>query len=118
MGLCRTSLIFYLREAQAAIPRGALQHPQPPNFAPYNNTFQIGNAFFGQSTVMMNQFLGYAGQSALYTLGSPRSCSRFLYPFLNVCVMGHPVSDASLFSALMQGNVFLYHSKWVIVNAT
>jgi Carboxypeptidase regulatory-like domain len=48
-----------------------------PNFAPFNNVFQTGNAFFGQSTQMLNQYLGgLAGggqQNPLYTPGSPRS---------------------------------------------
>jgi Carboxypeptidase regulatory-like domain len=48
-----------------------------PNFGPYNNYFQTGNIYFGESTQMLNQSLGgrYAGgtQNALYTPGGPRS---------------------------------------------
>ena len=49
-----------------------------PNFGPFNNVFQTNNAYFGQSTQMLNEFLGggYAGsgsQNSLYTPGSPRS---------------------------------------------
>jgi Carboxypeptidase regulatory-like domain len=49
-----------------------------PNFGPFNNQFMAGNPVFGQSTQMLNQFLGatYPGtgsQNPLYTPGSPRS---------------------------------------------
>jgi hypothetical protein len=48
-----------------------------PNFGPFNNQFQTGNIYFGQSTSMLNQYLGgLAGsgsQNPLYTPGSPRS---------------------------------------------
>jgi hypothetical protein len=49
-----------------------------PSFGPFNNIFQTGNTYFGQSTQMLNEFLGggYAGsgsQNSLYTPGSPRS---------------------------------------------
>ena len=46
-----------------------------PNFAPYNNTFQTGNAYFGQATEMLNQRTGSSAgsQNPLYALGGPRS---------------------------------------------
>jgi hypothetical protein len=48
-----------------------------PNFGPFNNSFLTGNIFFGQSTSMLNQYLGgVAGtgtQNPLYTPGGPRS---------------------------------------------
>ena len=48
-----------------------------PNFGPFNSTFQTGNAYFGQSTKMLNQYLGgnsgTGTQNSLYTPGSPRS---------------------------------------------
>jgi hypothetical protein len=48
-----------------------------PNFGPFNNNFQTGNVYFGQSTEMLGQYLGgHAGsgsQSPLYTPGTPRS---------------------------------------------
>jgi hypothetical protein len=48
-----------------------------PNFGPFNNQFQSGNVFFGQSTSMLNQYLGGAAgtgtQNPLYTPGGPRS---------------------------------------------
>jgi Carboxypeptidase regulatory-like domain len=48
-----------------------------PNFAPFNSQLQAGNVFFGQSTQMLNQYLGgisgNGGQNPLYTPGSPRS---------------------------------------------
>jgi hypothetical protein len=49
-----------------------------PNFGPFNNQFGAGNAFFGQSTQMYNEFLGGSGagngnQNSLYTPGTPRS---------------------------------------------
>jgi hypothetical protein len=47
-----------------------------PNFGLFNNTFQPGNIFFGQSTSMQNQLGGNVGwgiQSSLYASGGPRS---------------------------------------------
>jgi hypothetical protein len=47
-----------------------------PNFAPFNTTFQTGNAYFGQSTQMLNQIAvggSQGGQSSLYAPGGPRS---------------------------------------------
>jgi hypothetical protein len=48
-----------------------------PNFGPFNSQLQQGNVYFGQSTQMLNQYLGgvsgNGGQSPLYTPGSPRS---------------------------------------------
>jgi Carboxypeptidase regulatory-like domain/TonB dependent receptor-like, beta-barrel len=46
-----------------------------PNFGPFNNQFQTGNLYFGQSTQMLNQYLGgsYGGQNPLYAPGSARS---------------------------------------------
>jgi hypothetical protein len=47
-----------------------------PNFGLFNNTFQSGNAFFGQATTMQNQLGGNPGwgvQSSLYASGGPRS---------------------------------------------
>jgi Carboxypeptidase regulatory-like domain/TonB dependent receptor-like, beta-barrel len=49
-----------------------------PNFAPFDNQFVTGNPFFGQSTQMLNQFLGagiagLGNQTPLYAPGGPRS---------------------------------------------
>jgi Carboxypeptidase regulatory-like domain len=52
----------------------ALNHP---NFGPFNNALQAGNIYFGQSTEMLNQYLGgnagTGSQNSLYTPGSPES---------------------------------------------
>jgi hypothetical protein len=48
-----------------------------PNFAPYDTNFGISDPYFGQSTQMLGQALsgvaGNGGQSALYSIGGPRS---------------------------------------------
>jgi hypothetical protein len=51
-----------------------------PNFAPYNNKFNGGDPFFGQSTQLLGQSLagssgaiGNGGLNSLYQLGGPRS---------------------------------------------
>jgi hypothetical protein len=51
-----------------------------PNFAPYNNKFNGGDAYFGQSTQLLGQSLagssgaiGNGGLNSLYQLGGPRS---------------------------------------------
>jgi hypothetical protein len=48
-----------------------------PNFAPYNNSFNTGDPYFGQSTQMFGQSLagssGSGGLSGLYQIGGPRS---------------------------------------------
>ena len=44
-----------------------------PNFGPFNNAFETGNSYFGESTSMLNQYLGSTGQNQLYTPGGSRS---------------------------------------------
>jgi hypothetical protein len=48
-----------------------------PNFGPFNSQFQTTNAYFGEATSMLNQYLGgsapVGGQNQLYTPGGPRS---------------------------------------------
>jgi hypothetical protein len=52
-----------------------------PNFGLFNNIFQPGNVFFGQSTSMQNQLggnVGWGEQSSLYASGGPRSTQMSL----------------------------------------